>query len=129
MDVLFFILLISFQFKHFAADYLLQPAWMIKGKGDPMHAGGYLHAAIHGLASAAIMLLYGLPGLPLLLLALGECVVHYVIDFAKSRWSEARNPDLKSRLFWAAHGADQLLHQLTYAAMIFLILIFGRGGG
>ena len=31
-------------------------------------------------------------------------------------------------LFWAAHGADQLLHQLTYAAMIFLMLMFGRGG-
>ena len=128
MDMLFLILLIAFQIKHFAADYLLQPDWMIRGKGDAAHAGGYVHAAIHGLGSTAIMLLYGLSGFPLLLLALGECVVHYLIDFGKARWSEARQPDLKSRLFWAAHGADQLLHQLTYAAMIFLMLVFGRAG-
>ncbi len=128
MDVLFLILLVSFQIKHFVADYLLQPTWMIRGKGDPMHAGGYVHALVHGLGSAAIMLLYGLSALPLILLALGECVAHYLIDFAKSRWSAARQPDVTSQLFWAAHGADQLLHQLTYAALIFLILMFGRVG-
>ena len=126
--MIFLILLVSFQIKHFAADYLLQPAWMIRGKGDPAHAGGYVHAGVHAAGSAAIMLLYGLSGFPLILLAAGEFLVHYLIDFGKARWSKGRQPDLNSRLFWAAHGADQLLHQLTYAAMIFLILLFGRAG-
>lgn len=128
MDILFLILLVSFQIKHFVADYLLQPAWILRGKADPAHFGGYVHVAIHGIGSVAIMLLYGLPVVPLVLLTLGECVVHYLIDLTKARWSARRQPDVASRAFWAAHGADQLMHQLTYAVMIFLILMFSRVG-
>lgn len=126
MDTLFLLLLIAFQIKHFVADYLLQPAWMVRGKDDFAHAGGYAHAALHGLGSAAIMLLFGLAALPLAILSIGDCVVHYVIDFAEARWSRAHPADPKSRIFWMTHGAGQFLHQLTYAVMIFLILIFGR---
>ncbi|HET7369725.1 MAG TPA: DUF3307 domain-containing protein [Gammaproteobacteria bacterium] len=128
MDTLFLLLLIAFQIKHFVADYLLQPAWMVRGKDDLAHAGGYAHAALHGLGSAAIMLLFGLAALPLAVLAIADCVIHYAVDFAKARWSRSHPADIKSRTFWMAHGADQFLHQLTYAVMIFVILVFGRVG-
>jgi hypothetical protein len=30
--------------------------------------------------------------------------------------------DTRPRRFWALHGVDQLTHQLTYAAMIYVVL-------
>jgi hypothetical protein len=126
MDTLFLLLLVAFQIKHFVADYLLQPDWMLRGKGDPVHAGGYAHAAVHGLGSAAIMLLFGLSAIPLVILAVAECIVHYLIDFAKARWTRSHPAAIESHAFWAAYGGGQLLHQLTYAVMIFVIVLLGR---
>ena len=110
-------MLICLQVKHFVADYVLQPSWMLSGKGDLRRLGGYAHAAFHALSSLPALAIAGLAALELALLVMAELVVHYSIDFAKAGLS-ARNlagPD--TRAYWTLHGADQLMHQLTYVGL------------
>lgn len=40
------------QLKHFVVDYVLQPAWILRGKGNFRMIGGYVHAGGHALGSA-----------------------------------------------------------------------------
>lgn len=115
------ILLIGLALKHYIADYLLQPRWLLAGKGDFTAIGGYVHAGIHVAGSFAVLLAAGIPlsaALPVLAV---EFVVHYAIDFIKFRWGGAQH-ETSPRRFWAEHGLDQLLHQLTYVGMVYFAL-------
>ena len=120
MAVVFFGLLIGLELKHFVADYLMQPVWMLSGKGNIFHPGGYAHAAIHAALSLVVLLLAGTPlGLAVALFA-GEFVIHYALDYSKIHYSEGVHMDNRPARFWALHGIDQLAHRLTYVAMIYL---------
>ena len=61
MAGVFFGLMIGLELKHYIADYFLQPAWMLAGKGNVFHAGGYAHAGIHAGMSLLVLLLVGTP--------------------------------------------------------------------
>lgn len=122
MAVLFFGLLIGLEIKHYIADYFLQPGWMLGGKGNIFHPGGYAHAGLHAVLSLIVLLAFGTPiGLALALFA-AEFVVHYALDYSKIHYSKGVHVDSQPRRFWALHGIDQLTHQLTYAAMIFAVV-------
>jgi hypothetical protein len=123
MLLLFFVLLVGLEIKHYIADYLMQPAWMLGGKGDWRHPGGYAHAAIHAGFSAVVLLIAGVPLLVVAALAAAESVVHYLLDFAKIQYSRGVHMNGNARRFWALHGLDQLAHQLTYAAMIYVAMV------
>ncbi len=116
-------LLLGLQLKHYAADYLLQPRWMIAGKVSLLAPGGYVHAGIHALLSVPVLALAGPGWLPLLLIAIAEFAVHYTLDYAKVQYSGATTAHDNPGRFWALHGFDQLLHQLTYAAMIYVAIM------
>lgn len=122
MMLVFFILFIGLEVKHYLADYFLQPSWMLGGKGDFRHPGGYAHAAVHSVLSAIVLFAAGTPLVTLGLLVVAEYVVHYALDFSKIHYSRGVHVDTNPRRFWALHGVDQLTHQLTYAAMIFVVL-------
>jgi hypothetical protein len=123
MLVLFVVLLIGLEVKHYVADYLLQPAWVLVGKGDLRHPGGYAHAGLHAALSGLVLMVAGAP-LPILAaLVAAEAVVHYALDYAKIFYSRGVNADTNARRFWALHGIDQLMHQLTYAVMIYVALV------
>jgi hypothetical protein len=123
MLALFLILFVGLEVKHYVADYFLQPAWVLVGKGDIRHPGGYVHAGIHALLSALVLIVAGTP-LPLLAgLVVAEWVIHYALDYSKIHYSRGVHIDTNPRRFWALHGVDQLTHQLTYAAMIYVVLI------
>jgi hypothetical protein len=111
------ILLAGLEIKHYIADYLLQPAWLLKGKGSLTAPGGYVHAAIHAAGSLIVLVLVQVPLATIAWLCAAELVVHYLIDFVKYRYGNVK-PTEKPALYWALHGFDQLLHQLTYVAMI-----------
>jgi hypothetical protein len=122
MAGVFFGLLIGLEIKHYVADYFLQPGWMLSGKGNIFHPGGYAHAGIHAVLSLIVLLLMGTPiGLAAALFA-AEFVIHYALDYSKIHYSTGVHVDSQPRRFWALHGIDQLTHQLTYAAMIFVAL-------
>ena len=122
MTAIFFGLLIGLEIKHFIADYLMQPSWILGGKGDVTKLGGYVHAAIHGIFSVVILLIFGTPLWLVGTLFVIECVIHYVLDFAKIHYSRGVDIEKDAGRYWALHGLDQLFHHLTYAAMIYAVL-------
>ncbi|MEP7240164.1 MAG: DUF3307 domain-containing protein [Devosia sp.] len=119
MTLVFFGLLVGLQVKHYIADYLLQPSWILRGKGDMTKAGGYAHAGIHAAFSLVVLLAFGTPLWLVATLCVGEFALHYCLDFAKVHYSAGVDPDQHATRYWGLHGLDQLFHQLTYAAMIF----------
>lgn len=122
METLALFILAGLQAKHFIADYLLQPSWMIAGKASFAKPGGYAHVAVHALGSLLVLTLAGVSAAMIAGLIIAEAVVHYVIDYVKARWSLARPTDPARKSYWAAHGADQFMHQLTYALMLFVAM-------
>jgi len=106
------------QVKHMLADYFLQTPRMLSGRGTYLHMGRAQHAAVHALLSLPAFLVFGADfGFALALVA-AEWVVHFHIDWAKARYSEAQALNPAQALFWCAFGVDQTLHQLTYIAMV-----------
>src|SRR3569833_347013 len=122
MTAVFFGLLIGLEIKHYIADYFMQPGWMLGGKGDLRQPGGYAHAGIHAVVSFVVLLVFGTPLWLAAVLLVAEFVVHYALDYAKIHYSMGVHVDKDPRRFWALHGVDQLTHQLTYAAMIYIVL-------
>jgi Protein of unknown function (DUF3307) len=111
-------MLLCFQVKHFVADYLLQPGWILRGKGDLRLAGGYVHAGLHALGSLPAFAVAGLGLQEVAALAAAEFAIHYTIDFTKAGLSRRSHAGPDSRAYWALHGADQLVHQLTYVGLL-----------
>ena len=115
-------LLIGLQIKHFIADYLLQPGWILSGKGDFTKLGGYAHAGIHAAFSLLLLVLFGTPLWVAAALFVAEFVVHYLLDYSKIHYSSGVHMNADPRRFWALHGIDQLAHQLSYAAIVYVAL-------
>jgi hypothetical protein len=122
METFVLSVLVGLQAKHFVADYLLQPRWMIEGKASFAKPGGYVHVVIHALGSLLILAPAGVSTVMIAALVVAEAVVHYIIDYAKARWSLLHPSDPERKSYWAAHGADQFMHQLTYVVMLFLVM-------
>lgn len=120
---LFFLLFFGLELKHYVADYFLQPGWMLAGKGDFRQPGGYAHAAVHATLTALVLLLAATPVATLLAIVAAEFVVHYVLDYSKIHYSRGVHVDTQPRRFWSLHGIDQITHQLTYGAMIYIVLV------
>ena len=120
---LFFLLFIGLELKHFIADYFMQPGWMLAGKGDFRRSGGYAHAGVHAALTGVVLVLAGMPPVWLAGVVAGEFVVHYLLDFAKIQYSRGVHVDSQPARFWSLHGLDQIGHQLTYAAIIYAVLV------
>jgi Protein of unknown function (DUF3307) len=118
-------MLVCLQAKHFVADYLLQTAWMLDAKGDPLRAGGYAHAGVHAFGSLPAFLIAGLGSGAIALLMAAEFGVHYLIDLGKARLSDRIQAGPDTKIYWSLHGGDQLMHQLTYAGLIIAAAFLG----
>jgi len=116
------LLLLTFLFvKHFIVDFPLQKPYQWMNKGKYGHAGGLLHAGLHGVGTALCMWWYA----PLLCLILGfvDALVHYHIDWAKMNINKKYGWDAnKHEEFWWLLGLDQLLHALTYIALVAVVI-------
>jgi hypothetical protein len=111
-------MLIWLQVKHFVADYLLQPKWVLGGKGSMTKVGGYVHAGIHAVGSIPAYLIGGLGAGSIATLVVVEFIVHYVIDFIKADLSKRSHFGPDAAVYWALHGFDQFMHQLTYIGLV-----------
>lgn len=127
MELLLFTL---FAVKHFICDFpiQMQTPWMFQNKGTYGHLGGITHAAIQAIASVLILLAvtvgysYSTDSTILrqiIILGLCEWVVHYHMDWYKMYMNTTYNykPDTHSEFWWWL-GFDQLVHYLSYVAMI-----------
>ncbi|MBO6853500.1 MAG: DUF3307 domain-containing protein [Marivivens sp.] len=117
------VLVLAFLIKHFIADFVLQTAWMVRTKGRYGHIGGLIHTGIHLVCSGLILAYFGFGFLIAALLLLGEGIIHYHVDWAKDQITSRRGYDPSSHMFWILTGLDQLIHYLTYLAMIALLVL------
>lgn len=99
---------------------------MYANKGNPLHFGGYLHAAIHGIGTALVLERFGVNREDILILMTVEVVIHYLIDFSKVNVCKKFNLlPTNSNVYWILLGFDQLLHSLTYIGMVYYLVHYG----
>ena len=118
------IVLVLLQIKHFVVDFLLQNKYQWSNKGTYGHPGGVLHSGLHGVGTYLCVALFTRPDIALGL-ALIDWTVHYHIDWAKMQLNKRLSLTPASPRFWVLLGLDQLLHQLTYVGILFLLVLYG----
>lgn len=110
--------------KHAIADYYLQSAYITRFKGIYGHPAGFIHSGEHALLTAPVFLFLP-PATAIVGLAIltAEFFVHYHIDWLKDNvvrrygWTQADG------VYWHAMGLDQLLHGLTYIAIVWVLAV------
>jgi hypothetical protein len=117
-------LLLLLQLKHALCDGPLQTRRMVQEKAVYGGRGGIIHAAIHGGASVAVLLAWGMAALPALLLAFAEGLFHYHVDFAKERLVRSNGLTTEMPQFWWALQFDQMVHQFSYVAIAAAALLW-----
>ncbi len=118
------ILLSLLQIKHMFADYFLQTRIMLEGRGAYLHLGRALHALVHAVGSLICLVFLGTPPWLTLALVAAEWIAHFHIDWGKAAFKENKAYGPADAGFWRAFGVDQLLHQLTYVAMVAVWVVF-----
>ena len=121
------ILYLSFRFKHFACDFLLQTDWMALSKGKPGKEGYralFSHTLIHALGTLVIVLAFA-PSL--WWLAIIDFIIHSVVDRLKGIATLKRGWKTNDTMFWWAFGADQELHNFTHIGYIAVIFLYHGG--
>ncbi len=108
------LLFLGFACKHFLCDFVLQFDNMIREKGTYGARGGLYHAGLHGWFTVIVLL----PFFPEIAVFAGiaDFIVHYHIDWVKMQLR--KNLTFSDRKYWIYFGVDQLLHYLTYIAII-----------
>lgn len=116
------LLLTLLTLKHFIFDFVYQPPFQWQNKGTYGHLGGIVHSGQHALASLLILLFFINPLYALGLAAL-EFVIHYHMDWFKMSYNKKKGWGANTHSqFWTLLGVDQLVHSLTYIAMVALAL-------
>ena len=110
-------LLALFSIKHFIFDFLLQKPFHYENKGIYGHTGGLAHAGLQALGTV-IALWFFADLLWCLLMAMFDFLVHYHVDWAKTNLNSKYGFTPADEKFWWLLGFDQLLHSLTYVAII-----------
>lgn len=118
MNALFLVTLLLF--KHFWADWFFQSSKMAAKKGADWRWLA-AHCGIHILLSAPILLFFTTLYTALFLLAV-EFIVHYAIDWLKSRPILSKLYPMPSHNFWVLIGLDQLAHQVFYVFVTFFVM-------
>ncbi len=100
-----------------------RPPYQYLNKGKYGHPGGFIHAGIHAALTPLVYLVL-LPGSLLMVgaIALGEFLLHYHIDWLKEQITHRNGWTAQDRGFWHALGTDQLLHGLTYLAIVAVLV-------
>lgn len=106
--------------KHFIVDFPLQNKFQWSNKGTYGHAGGVLHASLHGLATMLCFWWYA--PLACVWLGLFDAVAHYHIDWAKMNLNKrlGYGPTTHEQFWWLL-GLDQYLHAVTYVGLVCLV--------
>jgi len=125
-------LFVALQLKHFIVDFPMQVPYMYKNKGTYMHPGGLLHSGLHALFTFTTLVYFlvfiGITGwlgflVPLYIATL-EFILHYHIDWGKVQINKRTGWGMTTHEeFWWLLGFDQLLHQLTYIAIVTVLVL------
>ncbi len=120
--------LLAFQIKHFLGDFVLQTAWQVRTKGIYGHVGGLVHSGIHILGTIPILIYLDVSAGAAAIILIGEFAVHYHMDWLKANIDRVYQWGTQSQRYWILFGVDQLVHQLTYLAIVYVTLagLLGR---
>lgn len=115
-----YVLLALFGIKHFLADFVFQYDYMVREKGVYGAEGGIHHAAVHTVGTFFVLMTVISHSPMVMILSVADGIIHYHIDWAKQQLNRGLTPS--DRKFWFYIGLDQLLHYLTYIALIYLVV-------
>jgi len=116
--LMFELVLLLLLVKHYLFDFVWQTAVMINHKGIYGHPKGIIHSLGHAIGTLLVVFLF-LGIWWALLIAVIDGVVHYHIDWTKTKYG---CQDINDVRFWNHLGLDQLAHSLTYVFIAGFIL-------
>lgn len=112
------------QIKHCYSDFVLQSYMQTVKKGEWLNPVGVSHSIEHGICTLVVLMLFcffvPITVSAMIAVTILEVISHYLIDFGKVKYG---CKDTTKHVFWSQFGLDQLLHQLTYIAMIWYIIL------
>jgi hypothetical protein len=117
-------LLLLFQIKHWYADFKIQTYMQTVKKGVWLDPIGISHSLDHVGATLTVLVCFSfmhtISAATIVLISFVEGILHYLIDYIKVKYGCKDNT---KPLFWNQFGLDQLAHQVTYLAMVYVILL------
>jgi flagellar biosynthesis protein FlhB len=119
VDVL--ILFTALAWKHAFADLFLQTLHYSPNKSQYI-SNAHRHYAEHGLLTVIICMFFVNPWLAFFA-GLFDYICHWHIDFAKDRLLSKINVERGTKPFFRIQAFDQILHFLTYAIIVFILLL------
>ena len=115
-------LLVLFQLKHWYIDFVDQSMDEVHSKGNYGEWLGIRHSLKHGIGTAVCV--WAVVGAPYIVFALLigfiDMVIHYHTDWAKMNWG---NRDIQTPQFWNHLGLDQMVHQITYIVLAYMVVV------
>ncbi len=110
------------QIKHWYIDFVDQDMEEVNSKGKYGEWLGIRHSLKQGIGTYICIAL--VVGAELwffsLVLALIDFIVHYHTDWSKMNYG---NRDITTPAFWNHLGLDQMVHQLTYLLIVYLMVV------
>jgi len=114
------ILLFMLVIKHALADLVLQSRLTTGDKSNLKSPKGYIHAADHSLLTFVVCIFFtGI--LNAILIALLDFVLHFLIDYIKTRSVRRFNVQVNTSTFWVVQGIDQIAHYSCYFLYVLLL--------
>ena len=113
--------LLALEVKHFLCDFVLQSEYQVRTKGIYGHFGGFIHSGLHVLFTIPALLILGASWKAIAIILAVEFVVHYHADWMKSAIDKRYHWGMTDQRYWILFGTDQLIHQLTYVAMLYVM--------
>ncbi len=112
--------LVLLQIKHWYIDFVNQSNIEVASKGIYGDFYGIMHSAKHGIGTMLCVLIVVSPAYLLFAIICGviDFVVHYHIDWIKMNYG---NRDITTPAFWNHLGLDQMMHQLTYIFIVYMM--------
>jgi hypothetical protein len=114
--------LLALQVKHFLCDFVLQSEYQVRTKGIYGHVGGFIHSGLHILGTIPALLILGATPKAAAIILICEFAIHYHTDWAKSRTDQVYQWGITDQRYWILFGVDQLVHQLTYLGIVYVLL-------
>jgi hypothetical protein len=114
--------LLGFEVKHLLCDFVLQSKYQVNNKGFYGRPGGLLHAGLHCLFTIPVLLILTHSLAIIAAVVICEFLVHYHVDWIKARTERLRKWTASDHIYWTAFGTDQFIHQVTYIAIVAIVL-------
>lgn len=105
---------------HWFADFVLQTDWQAQNKSKNNEALTH-HVLVYTACLLAGSLMIGLPALVALTFTIFNGAFHFATDWFTSRWAAEMHRKGDRHNFFVVVGLDQLIHQLTLAATLWVL--------